>query len=115
MIKISGLRCGIDGGEDIVRIAAKSLNMSVLDIADTRILRRSLDCRRKGDIHYALTLGVTVKGDEKRALRLGKNAKAEICEPPIGGISEYLASAGLGGRCYSGQRSRGTYVRAHSR
>ncbi len=98
MIKISGLRCGIEGNADIGRIAAKSLNMSVSDIAEAHILRKSLDCRRKGDIHYALTLGVTVKGDEKRALRLSKNAKAEICEPPVGGIAEYLASAGLGGK-----------------
>ena len=51
MIKISGLRCGIEGNADIGRIAAKSLNMSVSDIAEAHILRKSLDCRRKGDIH----------------------------------------------------------------
>ncbi|MDE6550862.1 MAG: NAD-binding protein, partial [Clostridia bacterium] len=49
-------------------------------------------------IHYALTLGVKIKGDERKAVRASKNPHVEICNAPLGGIKEYLSSVGLCGK-----------------
>lgn len=48
--------------------AAKRLRISQSEIQETKIVRRSLDARRKQEIHYTVSAAFSLKGDEKRII-----------------------------------------------
>ena len=53
-----------DNTEAMLLRAAKKLRVSVSDIQSWQIIRRSLDARRKDDIHYTFSLAVSLLRDE---------------------------------------------------
>ena len=58
MIKLNGLTVPIGyGKDDVVRKAAALLGVPAGEIKRVEVLRKSLDCRRKPDIKYVLTVG----------------------------------------------------------
>ncbi|MEG1397941.1 MAG: FAD-dependent oxidoreductase, partial [Raoultibacter sp.] len=62
MIEISNISLSLDAGllgsEFLVcRAAARVLGVSENDIVETCILRRSVDARKKSDVHFVATLG----------------------------------------------------------
>ena len=65
MIRISQLRMSISyTEEDLRRKAAKTLKIPENRISEIHLIRRSLDARKKEDIHYSFALDVSVHGDE---------------------------------------------------
>ena len=69
MLEISNLALPLDGGlegkqaEKLVRrAAARALNIPPSDIAEIRLLKRSVDARKKHDVHFVATLGVELTG-----------------------------------------------------
>ena len=48
--------------------AAKKMHISAAGIQSWQIIRRSLDARRKDDIHYTVSLAVSLSGDETAVL-----------------------------------------------
>lgn len=55
------LSAGIPEGEtELARIAAKRLGVAQEHIASLRLLKRSVDARRKSNVHFVATLGVTL-------------------------------------------------------
>lgn len=76
MIAVSGLK--LRPGEPEHRLpglAAKALRLAERDILDWHITKKSLDARKKSDIHYVYTLAVNVPGDEAAIAARGKNAR----------------------------------------
>ena len=74
MIEIKNLRLRL--GEDekaLTGKAAKILHISPAQITERKLLKRSLDARRKNDIHYICTAAFSVKGDEKKLIAAAKN------------------------------------------
>jgi len=70
MIILRNLRLESDEDLDIlIKKAAKKLRVPENDIADIRPVKRSLDARKKDDIHYTCSAAVTLKRGEERALR----------------------------------------------
>ena len=70
MLEISNLALPLDAGlegrqaEKLVRrAAARALNIPPSDIAEIRLLKRSVDARKKHDVHFVATLGVELTGD----------------------------------------------------
>ncbi len=59
--------------DQIVKKASEKLHIDISRIQDCRILRRSLDARRKNDIHYHISAAVSVKGNEKKLISRLKN------------------------------------------
>ena len=49
----------------LVAKAAEILHVSTEDILDMKMIRRSVDARKKPDIFYSYSLDVTVKNEEK--------------------------------------------------
>lgn len=49
-----------DGESTITAIAAKRLCISTADIAELRLIKRSVDARRKANVHFVATLGITL-------------------------------------------------------
>ena len=79
MLEISNLALPLDAGlegkqaEKLVRrAAARALNVAPNDIAEIRLLKRSVDARKKHDVHFVATLGVELTG--------GALAEAEAIE-----------------------------------
>ena len=69
MLEISNLALPLDAGlegkqaEKLVRrAAARALNIPPNDITEIRLLKRSVDARKKHDVHFAATLGVELAG-----------------------------------------------------
>jgi len=61
------------------RKTARALGINGSEITDLRIVKKSLDARRKNDVHYLYSVAVSVRGDEKVVLRKA-GGKAEIYE-----------------------------------
>ena len=75
MISIPNLKLAPGADEAALKaLAAKALKIPAGDITDLRIRKKSLDARRKDDIHYVYTVGVTVRGDEQRLVRRCRSA-----------------------------------------
>ena len=69
MLEISNLALPLDAGlegkqaEKLVRrAAARALNIPPSDITEIRLLKRSVDARKKHDVHFVVTLGVELAG-----------------------------------------------------
>lgn len=99
MLEISNLALPLDAGlegkqaEKLVRrAAARALNIPPSDIAEIRLLKRSIDARKKHDVHFVATLGIELTGGaqaeaaaiEAAALRKGAaNVKAHRPYEPL--------------------------------
>ena len=75
MIAISNLKLAPGADEArLLHLAAGALKVPPQDITGLRIRKKSLDARRKDDIHYVYTVGVTVRGDERKLVRRCRGA-----------------------------------------
>lgn len=75
MIRISQLKLPVKHDKEMIEAKlCKSLNISNKDIIDYKIYRRSLDARKKNDIHYSYIIDVNVVREEVTLL---KNKKAQ--------------------------------------
>ena len=93
MILVRNLR--LEPGESLEKLrtkAAKKLRVPEGEIADIRPVKRSLDARKKNDIHYTCSAAVSLKRGEERALKTaGKDAAPY--EPPVYEIPAVHADA----------------------
>jgi len=68
MIRISNVKAPLEFTHRwLCEETARRLHISMGDVKSVRVLRKSLDARRRGNIHYVLTLGVET-ADEARIL-----------------------------------------------
>lgn len=75
MIVIPNLKLAPGADEAALKtLAAKALKIPPDDITGLRIRKKSLDARKKDDIHYVYTVGVTMRGDEQRLVRRCRGA-----------------------------------------
>lgn len=65
----------------LASLAAKKLRLPPEAIGELRILKRSLDARKKDDIRYVYTVGVTVRDEEKTIAR-AKSPDVAAYTPP---------------------------------
>lgn len=76
MIAVNGLKLRPGVSEEKLKgLAAKALGVPEGNISDWRIVKKSLDARKKSDIHYVYTVAVTLEGDEAAVAARGKNAR----------------------------------------
>lgn len=79
-IKVSAF-CNSEECEEIIyKKVASKLNIAVDRIDDLRIVRRSLDARKKNDINYVYCVDVSVKGENKLKIRDKDINRIEIKE-----------------------------------
>lgn len=71
MIRIQNLSLPLGyGPEDLKRKAAKALGVSPAALGAVRLLRQSVDARKKSDVRYVCSVGVSVDGEQALAARL---------------------------------------------
>ena len=89
MIRIRNLRLEPEEEERYLRTrAAAKLRLPETRIRALRILKKSLDARKKNDLHYSCTVAVEVEGREEEILRRARGADAEHWEPPVYAIPQ---------------------------
>ena len=71
MLKITDLRLPLDfTGADLQRTAAKRLKIPESGISELRLVKKSVDARKKQDVHFVCAAEVTVEGEGKLLSRL---------------------------------------------
>ena len=66
MIEVRDVRLALDG--DLKTACAKKLRVPVGDVLEAALLRRSVDARRKDDVHFTVTAAVLLRRGEERFL-----------------------------------------------
>ena len=92
MLEIANVRLPLDAGMPegarlVRKAAAKALGVPAREVTAVRTLKRSVDARKKRDVHFVATLGVELAGGtqaEERVLAAGvKNVKAHAPYEPL--------------------------------
>ncbi len=87
MLEVSNIKVPLDVFVDtstaermLPSVAAKVLNVKKADIQQVRVLKRSVDARRKSEIHFVVTLGVSLF-DKEYELILDERSKTNNKKP----------------------------------
>ena len=64
MIQVKDIYLPLDG--DLKSACAKKLRVPVQDVTEARLLRRSVDARKKNDVHFTVTAAVSLRRGEER-------------------------------------------------
>ena len=91
MLEVSNVRLPLDAGlpgrfDLVERAAARALGVKPGEIAEVRLLKRSVDARKKasGDVRFIATLGVALEDARQEADLLGlKNVKEHKPYAPL--------------------------------
>ena len=83
MILVRNLRLAPGQSLDALRVlAAKKLRIPEREIKELKLVKRSLDARKKNDIHYVCAVAAEIHGDEQKAIARAKSADvSEYAEP----------------------------------
>ena len=77
MIRINNIRLPLDYNDgSLTKAACKELRISQNDIENVALFRRSVDARKKNDVHFLATLDVNVRANENRVLSRAKSKNA---------------------------------------
>lgn len=87
-IKINNLRISLDQDtSELKALAAKKAGLSKGEMSEFRILKESVDARRKGKIDFIYSVGFSIDGDEKAVVDRLNDRDIEFEEPLI--VKEY--------------------------
>ena len=71
MIRLTNVRLELDEKRTLTEIAAKELRANPADVISARLVKKSVDARDKGDIHFVAAIDVNIR---RMPARLPKNA-----------------------------------------
>ena len=78
MLRISEIKLPLDYTEEDLKLkAAKFMKVQPSDITSLKVFRRSVDSRKKEDVHFVFTIDVEVNADEKRILKRSDKKKVQ--------------------------------------
>ena len=84
MILIRNLRLGPEEDTEALPIrAAKKLRLDRSQITDWKLIKKSLDARKKDDLHYVCTIAAVLACDEAAVLRRAKGTDVSTYEAPV--------------------------------
>ena len=84
MIRISEIRLSLDEDESLLREkAAKLLKINKKYVASLTVFKKSVDARKKDDIHFSYTVDLTVSLDENQIVSKCKSQKVSLAKPYI--------------------------------
>ena len=82
MLRINGLRLPLDfTQEDLVRAAGKKLRLSPKDLIGLQLVKRSVDARKKEDVHFVCSVEGSVSGSEDRLLARLRSRDVQRVKP----------------------------------
>ncbi len=81
MIRIQNMSLPLEyGPEELKRKAAKTLGVSVSSLGEVRLLRQSIDARKKSDVRYICAVAVEAQG-ESALIRHCRSGNVSLWEP----------------------------------
>ncbi len=81
MIRVRNLRLGLEEPrEALLAKAAKKLRIDPSQVEDWKLIKRSLDARRKDDLHYVCAVALRLRGGEAAAIRRARSADVSAYE-----------------------------------
>ncbi len=84
MIRINEIRLGLDEEEELLKDkAAKVLKVNPKYIKSWSIYRKSVDARKKDDVHFTYSLDVEITLDENQIVAKCKSGKAQLVKPYV--------------------------------
>ena len=90
MIQITNLKCPLDSHDAALeQLAAQALNIPIQGIDKVQMIKKSVDARNKNNVHFVLTLSVSLNTDERKALqKKPRQLQASILEQDLPNISQ---------------------------
>ncbi|WP_295087622.1 FAD-dependent protein [Ruminococcus sp.] len=83
MIRVSGIRAALDTDfSDLVALCEKKLRISRDKLISVKLAKKSVDARKKSDVHFIISLDIEAKNEEK-ILKMLKNASKYVPEEYI--------------------------------
>ncbi|MEG1536571.1 MAG: FAD-dependent monooxygenase, partial [Clostridia bacterium] len=95
MIKVNEIKlpiCYSDG--DVVNALSYTLRVRPSDITHFEVVKRSIDSRKKDDIHYTLSIAVDIK-EEGKFLAQNRNAKVNHYTRPMTTFDELMLTCAV--------------------
>ena len=84
MIRIKEIKLSLDDSEALLKPrAAKVLKINEKYIKSLSIFKKSVDARRKDDVHFTYSLDVEIALDEQQIVKKCKSNKAQIVKPYV--------------------------------
>ncbi|OLS01479.1 NAD(P)/FAD-dependent oxidoreductase [Tissierella creatinophila] len=81
MIRVPEIKLYLEEDEEKLKeLVSKKLNISIKDISEIKIFKKSIDARRKEKIHFVYTLDIEVKNEEKLLKRYSKKGVTKVKE-----------------------------------
>lgn len=82
MIRINEIKLSLDENEELLTSkAAKLLKINQKYIASYTIFKKSIDARKKDDVHFTYSLDVAITLDEEQIVKKCKSNKVQIVKP----------------------------------
>ena len=82
MIRISEIKQSLNADKDDLYLAcAKALKIKKEQLKNVTVVRRSVDSRRKSDVHFVYIADVSVDGDEERIIKRASSKNVTFSEP----------------------------------
>ena len=89
MLRINEIKLSLDAERDeLTHAAAKALRIKTDDITELRIVRQSVDSRKKDNVFFVYTVDVAVSVDEQKLLSRDRSGKISLAENPIYNLPE---------------------------
>ena len=77
MIIINNVRLNLNTDfENLIPVAAKELKTDISNISYAKLYRKSVDARKKGDVHFCCSILVSINKNEARFIKSCKNAQS---------------------------------------
>ena len=96
MIRINEIKLSLDDDESILKSkAAKALRINEKYIKSLTIFKKSVDARKKDDVHFTYSVDVEITLDEEQIVAKSKSNKISIVKPykyempPINRVSKF--------------------------
>ncbi len=94
MIRISEIKLSLDEDESLLREkASRLLKINKKYITSLTVFKKSVDARKKDDIHFSYTVDLTVSLDEKQIVSKCKSQKVSLAKPYICELPENKRSS----------------------
>lgn len=82
MIRINEIKLALDDEESLLRVkSAKLLKINEKYIKNLTIYKKSIDARKKEDVHFSFTVDVEISLDENQIAKKCKSGKVSIVKP----------------------------------
>ena len=82
MLKLTGLSLDLDfSGDDLKRAAANRLGLPEQGIREVRLVKKSLDARKKEQLHFVCAVEVSIEGKEARVLSRVRDQSVQRAVP----------------------------------